>query len=63
MALTVDEHRCRVLDKIDTIGVEKVQMPGNKPAKWYLRFYTVLNEVIYCPYCGAKLEKEAGAGE
>lgn len=61
IALTVDEHRCKVIDKIDTVGVEKIQMPGNEPAKWYLRFNNILNEILYCPYCGVELEKDGGA--
>lgn len=54
----VREHRCKALSKITVIGVEQIQIPGKEQDRWYLRTGNELNEILFCPYCGIKLEEK-----
>lgn len=64
-AKTVQEHTCKAIEKIDTVGVEKILLPKINEARWFLRISisgtnNQLHEIKYCPYCGAELEGAEG---
>lgn len=57
LAKTIQSHDCKTIKNIETVGVEKIEIPADK-ARWFLRFGMDLNEIKYCPYCGKKLGEE-----
>ena len=46
----VKGHNCRTIEN-SQVAVEKYN-----DGKWYLTIKRVSNQVLYCPYCGEKLE-------
>lgn len=62
-AVTLKEHSCKAIANIDTVGVEKISLPGDDQERWFLRFGTELNEINFCPYCGIDLASLVGEGK
>ncbi len=62
-AVTLKEHNCKAIANIDTVGVEKVSLPGDDQERWFLRIRTELNEIKFCPYCGIELTALIGEGK
>ena len=54
----IKDHECDTLKNVEAISVEKYNVNGN--VGWFHHLYSEnadeLMAILYCPYCGCKLD-------
>ena len=59
-AVTVEEHKCKMLENCEIVWISKIKYKGVTNWHWNFRRNGVdieCHEIEYCPYCGRKLVK------
>ena len=52
----VRSHTCKLLENAKDKGIDVVQYEMYGKSNWYYKLGNRLNVVLYCPFCGEKLD-------